>query len=189
MYKWSWLPALLIGGNLSWADCTLPARVIEHFPQPIESQRLLLPGRAKLQFELGQGTRTFAHVGDMLLVKYEDGALLSHRILDPDELRAADSHLPLPDFVRLMFGPPIETPESADLTDAKAHQDAIRIGCVSIEHYPLEGVDIYSYVQSRSDNTRYQAMFILDGGDVHFVDIQGSETLAKRVVSTLSKRS
>lgn len=73
MYKWSWLPALLIGGNLSWADCTLPARVIEHFPQPIESQRLLLPGQAKLQFELGQGTRTFAHVGDMLLVKYEDG--------------------------------------------------------------------------------------------------------------------
>lgn len=190
MYKWSGLVALLIVGSPAWAsDCSLPVKITEHSPRLIESQRLLLPGAAKLQFALGQAADTFAHLGDLLLVKYDDGAHLSYRILDPAEFRTRASRLALPDFIRLVFGKPVANANADDLADARAHQDAIRAGCRSFEHYRLDDIEVYGYGQTRSGNEPYHALFVLDGPDVHFIDIRGSETLPEQVVSTLSKRN
>jgi hypothetical protein len=191
MYKWSGLVALLIVSSPAWAsDCNLPVQITEHSPRLIESQRLLLPGAAKLQFALGKAADTFAHLGDMLLVKYDDGAHLSYRILDPAEFRTrADSRLALPDFIRLVFGKPVANANADDLADARAHQDAIRAGCRTFEHYRLDDIEVYGYGRTRSGNEPYHALFVLDGPDVHFIDIRGSETLPEQVVSTLSKRN
>lgn len=191
MDLWKWIPAALLSVNLAWAgDCKLPAETTDRVVLPIESQRLVLPGEKKLEFSLGDGAQTFAHLGDILLVKYIDGTMLSHRVLAESELRGqTPNQLLFADFIRLIFTDSVEAASDQDRQEARGHRAAIKVGCTAVQRYKIGDSDVYSYAQDRASGKRYQALFLISGGAVHFVDITGSEALATTVISTLRQRN
>jgi hypothetical protein len=191
MDLWKWMPAALLSTNLAWAgDCTLPVEATDRVVWPIESQRLVVSGEENFQFSLGEGAQTFAHLSDMLLVKYADGAMLSHRLLAESELRSqTPNQIALADFTRLVFMDSVEAATDQDRQEAEAHRAAIQVGCTAVQRYRIGNSDVYGYAQDRAGGEHYQAWFLLTGDSVHFVDVTGSEALATTVISTLKQRN
>lgn len=190
MTVWKCMPAAVLSLNLAWAgDCALPTEATDRAEQPIESQRVVLPGAQKLEFALGEGAEAFAHANGMLLVKYADGAMLGHRVLAESELRGEGDHqLPFSDFIRLTFTDAVDEASEQDRQDASAHRAAIQTGCTAVQRYRIGNAEVYGYTQQRASGQHYQALFLINGDSVHFVDITGSDALAATVISTLRQR-
>ncbi len=191
MNIWKWMPAALLWTNFAWAgDCKLPVETTDRVVWPIESSRLVMSGEENFEFSLGESAHAFAHLSDMLLVKYADGAMLSHRVLAESELRSQTPNpISLADFIRLVFRDSVETASDQDRQEATAYRAAIQVGCTAVRRYRVGNSDVYGYVQERAGGERYQALFLLSGDSVHFIDITGSEALATTVISTLKQRN
>lgn len=191
MKLWKWMPAALLCTNFAWAgDCRLPVDTTDRVVRPIESQRLVLSGEDSFEFSLGEGAHAFSHLSDMLLVKYADGAMLSHRVMAESELRnQTPNQISFADFIRLVFSDSVEAASDHDRQEAEAYRAAIQVGCTAVQRYRIGNSDAYGYAQDRAGGERYQALFLLSGDSVHFVDITGSEALATSVISTLKQRN
>lgn len=191
MYRWVGLLLLITtfaanGQGVcsdSVADASLPAA------QAAEGKTLLLAGKGRLALDLGKSAETIAHLPEMLIVKFADGATLSHRWMAPSELREdQSSDLPFVDFVRLVFREDVSDAPSADRAEADAVWSAMVSGCIDARHYQLAGTDLFTYSQTRASGERYHAFFILDDDIVHHLDIRGDDALAERLLATLKKR-
>ena len=191
MPRWIGLGLLAIAFTAQSQECSEIAPAIQLAPADvIEGQRLALPGQARLQFGLGDNATTFAHTPDILIIKYGDGAVLSHRQLAESEMRSAKpGSLSFDDFIRLVFKVDVPGRSDADLEEAKAIWGSIEPGCKTANHYRRDGIDIYTYSQVRAGNEQYSAFFILDGDIVHYIDVTNSDALASDVLSTLGKRN
>lgn len=191
MYRWIGLllltTALAATGQESCsesvAEASLPAA------QAAEGQALLLAGKARLELDLGEKAVTIARLPEMLIVKYADGATLSHRWMAPSELREDhSSQLAFVDFIRLVFRKDVFDASSADRTEADAVWGAMAAGCINARHYQISGTDLFTYSLTRASGDRYHAFFILDDDVVHYLDIRGDDALADHLLATLKKR-
>ena len=191
MYRWIGLllltAALAATGQESCsesvAEASLPAA------QAAEGQALLLAGKARLELDLGEKAVTIARLPEMLIVKFADGATLSHRWMAPSELREDhSSQLAFVDFIRLVFRKDVFDASSADRTEADAVWGAMVSGCINARHYQISGTDLFTYSQTRANGDRYHAFFILDDDVVHYLDIRGDDALADHLLATLKKR-
>lgn len=191
MYRWTGLLLLTVAfvanGQESCSDSvaesSLPAA------QAADGQTLRLAGKGRLELDLGESAVTIARLPEMLIVKYADGATLSHRWMAPSELREdQSSDLPFVDFIRLVFRKDVSVASSADRAEADAVWRAMVSGCIKARHYQLSGTDLFTYSQTRAGGERYHAFFILDDDAVHYLDILGSDSLADRLLGTLRKR-
>lgn len=189
--KWVLLFLLVAALGASAETCELPTSVIQLQPvAALKGQRLILPGQSRLQVSLGSEANTFAVVTNMLITRYSDGAALSYRQLQEEELRSASgSELSLADFVRLVFGGDRGSATTADVEEAKAVWRSILYGCESVRHYQRDGTDIYAYSQVRVDGEQYDAFYVLDEGRVHYIDVIKGRDLAAQILSTLSRRN
>ena len=167
----------------SVAEASLPAA------QAAERQTLLLAGKGRLALDLGKSAVTIAHLPEMLIVKFADGATLSHRWMAPSELREdQSSDLPFVDFIRLVFREDVSDAPSADRAEADAVWRAMVSGCIDARHYQLAGTDLFTYSQTRAGGERYHAFFILDDDFVHYLDVLGSDSLADALLAGLRIR-
>ncbi|NLC01148.1 MAG: hypothetical protein GX789_07770 [Pseudomonas formosensis] len=191
MYRWVGLLLLIAtfaaNGQESCrdsvADASLPTA------QAAEGQTLLLAGKGRLALDLGKSAETIAHLPEMLIVKFADGATLSHRWMAPSELREdQSSDLPFVDFVRLVFREDVSDAPSADRDEADAVWRAMVSGCIDARHYQLAGTDLFTYSQTRASGERYHAFFILDDDLVHYLDVLGSDSLADALLAGLRIR-
>jgi hypothetical protein len=192
MKKWIFAAALLAGGNANVVAETCPYTPPKITPLPsiaISSQRLVLAGPAVIELGLAQTPETLAHGPGLLIAKYENGAVLSHRELQPHELRFnTSSSLTLPAYIRLLFLQDVEGATDLDRQEALMQRVALRFGCDVVAHHLVDGLDVFSYSQTRSGGDRYHAYFILSEGVVHYLDVVGTDAFARRVISTLKKR-
>lgn len=189
--KWSLLLLLVAALGASAETCELPASPIQLQPvAALDGQRLILPGQSRLQVSLGSEAVTFAVVPNMLMIRYADGAVLSYRQLQEEELRSSSlSDLPLADFVRLVFGDDQGAATAGDVEEAKAVWRSILHGCESVRHYQRDGTDVYAYSQVRVDGEQYDAFYVLDEDRVHYIDVIKGRDLAAQILSTLSRRN
>lgn len=191
MYRWIVLLFLAVAfaanGKESCSDSVL------HSPLPAaqaaEGQTLLLAGKTRLEVGLGETVGTIGRLPELLIVKYRDGAILSHRWMEQAELREAQSsELAFVDFIRLVFRQDVLGASSADRTEADAVWNALASGCINARHYQLSGTDLFAYSQTRGGGERYHAFYILDDDLVHYLDIRGEDALADHLLATLKKR-
>lgn len=167
----------------SVTEASLPAA------QAAEGQTLLLAGKGRLALDLGKSAETIAHLPEMLIVKFADGATLSHRWMAPSELREdQSSDLPFVDFIRLVFRKDVSDAPSADRDEADAVWRAMVSGCIDARHYQFAGTDLFTYSQTRTSGERYHAFFILDDDLVHYLDVLGSDSLADALLAGLRIR-
>lgn len=192
MKQWILATALLVSGCSAFAEtCTYSPPQPTSLPaSAISSPRLVLTGPMNLEIGLMQAPQTLAHGSDLLIAKYANGEVLSHRELKAAEFRAdATSVLPLPAYVRLLFLQEAEGATEQDRQEAALQRDALRLGCSDVAHYRLDRLDVFSYAQTRSGGERYHAYFILSDGVVHYLDVVGTDDFAKAIISTLKKRT
>lgn len=193
MKKWIFAAALLAGFNAGALaeTCRYTPPPVTPLPSTaIDSPRLVLTGPTVLELGLAQTPATLAHGPDLLIAKYANGALLSHRELSGEELRPdTSSSLSLPDYVRLLFLQTMEGATEQDRQEATLQREALRLGCSVVTHHLLDGVEIFSYSQTRIGGERYHAYFILTGNIVHYLDVVATDAFAKRIISTLKKRT
>ena len=157
--------------------------------QAAEGQTLLLAGKGRLALDLGKSAETIAHLPEMLIVKFADGATLSHRWMDSSELRDNQStQLAFVDFIRLVFRKDVAEASPADREEADAVWSALVSGCIDARHYQLAGTDLFTYSQTRAGGERYHAFFILDDDLVHYLDVAGSDSLADALLAGLRIR-
>ncbi|WP_462380572.1 hypothetical protein [Pseudomonas sp. Marseille-QA0892] len=167
-----------------------PPEAVEHSPNPISSQRLVLGGPNRLELGLVQAPHTFAHSRDILIAKYANGATFASRQLAESEVRTeSNSALSLPDFVRLMFLGAAPAASRQDQKEAQVLRDALRLGCSDPSYRWLDGVDVFGYIQTRQGGERYHAYYVIDGDIVHYLDISGTDAFAEQIISTLHKRN
>lgn len=191
MYRWIGLllltAALAANGQESCSESV--AEASPPAAQAAEGQALLLAGKGRLELDLGKSAVTIARLPEMLIVKFADGATLSHRWMAPSELREDPcSDLPFVDFIRLVFRKDVYGASSADRDEADAVWGAMVSGCINARHYQLFGTDLFTYSQTRANGDRYHAFFILDDDVVHYLDIRGDDALADYLLATLKKR-
>ena len=154
-----------------------------------EGQTLLLAGKARLELDLGEKAMTLARFPEMLIVKFADGATLSHRWMAPSELREdQSSDLPFVDFIRLVFRKNVSDASTADRAEADAVWHAMVSSCINARHYQLSDTDLFTYSQTRASGGRYHVFFILDDDVVHYLDIHGDDALADHLLATLKDR-
>ena len=191
MYRWVGLLLLITtfaaNGQESCgdsvADASLPAA------QAAEGQTLVLAGEGRLALDLGKSAETIAHLPEMLIVKFADGATLSHRWMAPSELREdQSSDLPFVDFIRLVFRKNVSDASTADRAEADAVWHAMVSSCINARHYQLSDTDLFTYSQTRASGGRYHVFFILDDDVVHYLDIHGDDALADHLLATLKDR-
>lgn len=192
MPKWIGLLLLTVALTAQGREeCNVLSSPIElPSPKAIEGQTLMLAGPGRLQLGLGSEAATFAHAPEILMVRYPDGATLSHRRLAETELRVDPAgELPFSDFIRLVFKAEVLDASDADRKEADMVWNSIEQGCTSAKYYRLDGIDIFTYSQTRIGNERYHAFFIIDGGIVHYIDVIDSDTLGPEILATMSKRN
>src|SRR5690606_40407667 len=116
-----------------------------------ERQTLLLAGEGRLALDLGKSAEIIAHLPEMLIVRFADGATLSHRWMAPSELREdQSSDLPFVDFIRLVFRKDVSDAPTADRDEADAVWRAMVSGCIEARHYQFAGTDLFTYSQARA---------------------------------------
>lgn len=106
MKQWILAATLLLSSCSAFAEtCTYnPPQPTSLPASAISSPRLVLTGPTNLEIGLMQAPQTLAHGPDLLIAKYANGEVLSHRELKAAEFRAdATSALPLPAYIRLLF--------------------------------------------------------------------------------------
>lgn len=191
MSKWIGLLLLTVAvaanGNQTCNNSVLETEL--PVSKTIEGQTLVLAGPARLELNPGETAMTIAHLPEMLIAKYPDGASLSHRWMEESEMREDhSSKLAFPDFIRLVFRANVRDASDTDRKEADAVWDTMTSGCINARHYQLSGTDIFTYSQTRASGERYYAFFILDDRIVHYLDIRGNDALANNVLATLNKR-
>ena len=167
----------------SVAEASLPAA------QAADGPALFLAGKGRLELDLGKSAVTIARLPDMLVLKFADGAALSHRWMESSELRDNQStQLAFVDFIRLVFRKDVAEASPADREEADAVWSALVSGCINARHYQLAGMDLFTYSQTRASGERYHGFFVLDDDLVHYLDIHGDDALAEHLLATLKKR-
>lgn len=191
MKKWIFSAALFVGVNANVLAETCHYTPPKPTPLPstdVSPPRLVLSGPAVLELGLAQMPEMLAHGPDLLIAKYSDGTVLSHRELNPHELRSdALSSLSLPAYVRLLFLGDVDGAAELDRQEAQMQRNALGFGCDVVAHYMIDGLEIFSYSQTRYGGKRYHAYFILSEGVVHYLDVAGADAFAKSIISSLRK--